>query len=641
MGNFQNLTSSIKKYVDTNINKKADSNHDHINYAKKSDLSTVATSGSYNDLSDLPTFATEDFVNEAISNISSSSASSYKKFTIISSQWEFDNTYKLYTLNLTHSLNSNDVIVNSRNSSTGYNMIISSICIDQDTVKIYNDDNPDCTITVISMQYKPISDSDVANKQYVDDAINNAALGNIKLAAVATSGSYEDLLNKPEIPVLSTVAKTGNYNDLTNRPVIPSIKGLATETYVNNAINEAKLSTPDIDLSIYAKTSDLSNVATSGSYNDLTNKPTIPTVSIVGKTGNYNDLINKPNIPSIDGLATEKFVTEAISKIDINSSNASSYKKFTITSSQWTFDSNYNLYKLDLNHNLESKDIIVNSRNSSTGYSIILSSVCVDNNNITIYNDDNPDCTITAISMQYKPISDTDIANKEYVDTSIANATLGNIKLATVATTGSYNDLSDKPNIPTLPTLSNVATSGSYNDLIDKPTIPSIDGLASETYVNNKFDSINLDPYVLSSSLSTVATSGSYNDLNNKPTIPSIDGLATETYVNNKVDSIDLSIYVLTSSISTVGKTGLYNDLINKPIIPSIDGLASTTYVDNKFSSIDLTAYVLNSSLSTVAISGSYNDLNDKPTIITMDEVKAYVDEQIQAQITTALEGEY
>lgn len=29
---------------------------------------------------------------------------------------------------------------------------------------------------------------------------------------------------------------SGNYNDLTNKPTIPSIAGLATETYVNNAV---------------------------------------------------------------------------------------------------------------------------------------------------------------------------------------------------------------------------------------------------------------------------------------------------------------------------------------------------------------------------------------------------------------------
>lgn len=41
---------------------------------------------------------------------------------------------------------------------------------------------------------------------------------------------------------------------------------------------------------------------------------------------------------------------------------------------------------------------------------------------------------------------------------------------------GDYNDLANKPTL----------FSGSYNDLTDKPTIPSTNGLASETYVNNK-----------------------------------------------------------------------------------------------------------------------------------------------------------
>lgn len=65
--------------------------------------------------------------------------------------------------------------------------------------------------------------------------------------------------------------------------------------------------------------------------------------------------------------------------------------------------------------------------------------------------------------------------------------------LATVATTGSYTDLTNTPTIPAAqvnsdwnstsgvseilnkPTLATVATSGSYNDLTDKPTIPTID----------------------------------------------------------------------------------------------------------------------------------------------------------------------
>ena len=84
----------------------------------------------------------------------------------------------------------------------------------------------------------------------------------------------------------------------------------------------------------------------------------------------------------------------------------------------------------------------------------------------------------------------------------------GTPDLAAVATSGSYNDLDDKPTIPDVSGKANsadlaaVATSGSYNDLDDKPTIPDVSGKAN------------------SADLAAVATSGSYNDLDEKPTIP-------------------------------------------------------------------------------------------------------------------------
>lgn len=62
---------------------------------------------------------------------------------------------------------------------------------------------------------------------------------------------WDDVGNKPNF---ATVAESGSYNDLTDKPTIPEAP----------------------DLTGYAKTADLSTVATSGSYEDLTNKPTIP-----------------------------------------------------------------------------------------------------------------------------------------------------------------------------------------------------------------------------------------------------------------------------------------------------------------------------------------------------------------------------
>ena len=66
--------------------------------------------------------------------------------------------------------------------------------------------------------------------------------------------------------------------------------------------------------------------------------------------------------------------------------------------------------------------------------------------------------------------------------------------------------------------LSTVAKSGSYEDLINKPTIPDITGLATETYVNNK-----VADYTKTVDLADVAKSGSYNDLADKPEFETVN----------------------------------------------------------------------------------------------------------------------
>jgi len=72
-----------------------------------------------------------------------------------------------------------------------------------------------------------------------------------------------------------------------------------------NGTNKVKLETEKVDLTDYVKSDDLAMVATTGSYNDLTNKPTL-------FSGNYSDLTNKPNIPSKTSDLTNDsgFITE-------------------------------------------------------------------------------------------------------------------------------------------------------------------------------------------------------------------------------------------------------------------------------------------------------------------------------------------
>ena len=110
---------------------------------------------------------------------------------------------------------------------------------------------------------------------------------------------WDDVENKPNF---ATVATSGSYNDLTDKPVIPEAPDLT------NYATKDDLANAKPDLTPYAKTADLSTVATSGSYNDLIDKPTIPEapdltpyaksadLSTVATSGSYEDLTNKPNL---------------------------------------------------------------------------------------------------------------------------------------------------------------------------------------------------------------------------------------------------------------------------------------------------------------------------------------------------------
>lgn len=74
--------------------------------------------------------------------------------------------------------------------------------------------------------------------------------------------------------------------------------------------------------------------------------------------------------------------------------------------------------------------------------------------------------------------------------------------------------------------LATVATSGSYADLSNKPTIPA-------AQVNSDWDANSGVAQILNKpNLATVATSGSYTDLTNKPTIPTVND-ATLTITQN------------------------------------------------------------------------------------------------------------
>lgn len=133
-----------------------------------------------------------------------------------------------------------------------------------------------------------------ANNAVQPDQISNFVSAN-DLAKVATTGSYNDLLDKPDVLTtedVNPVCYTGNYNDLNNKP-------------------------------------SLSKVSTTGSYNDLLNKPTEVTSQTIADWGFitsadfYNELLNSSRLsfycvePVNVILNGETLTYEANSNVDI------------------------------------------------------------------------------------------------------------------------------------------------------------------------------------------------------------------------------------------------------------------------------------------------------------------------------------
>ena len=154
------------------------------------------------------------------------------------------------------------------------------------------------------------------------------------------SGNYNDLTNKPTIPAaqvnsdwnassgiaqilnkpnLATVATSGSYNDLSDKPTIPTVDYPVTDVTVGgvSVLSNKVAVIPELfdgnynslenkpDLSGYALSSSLSTVATSGSYDDLSNKPTIPT-----KTSQLTNDSGFVTSNALNGYATETWVEQ-------------------------------------------------------------------------------------------------------------------------------------------------------------------------------------------------------------------------------------------------------------------------------------------------------------------------------------------
>ena len=270
---------------------------DLTNYTLTSNLSTVATSGDYSDLTGTPTIPTKT------SDLSNDSG------------YITDTTQSLEYYTLTASLS--DVA-----TSGNYNDLVNLPTIPTKTSELNNDSG------FITSSYHDSSKQDTLVSGTNIKTINNESLlgsGNISISGGTTtdvqingtsitSGGVADIIT--ESAYNSTTNKIATMSDL---PTVPTkTSELNNDSgYITNTVN---------DLTNYTLTSNLSAVATSGAYSDLTGTPTIPTqtsdlsndsgyitntvndltnytlssnLSAVATSGSYSDLTGTPTLPSL------------------------------------------------------------------------------------------------------------------------------------------------------------------------------------------------------------------------------------------------------------------------------------------------------------------------------------------------------
>ena len=629
------LTNDSSFTTSTQLATKADKIHTH-NYNDLEDKPTLF-SGAYKDLTEKPTIPTKisELIND--SNFVDSTVLSTKANAVHTHNYD-DLTNKPVLFSGTYAdLTGKPTIPTKTSELTNDSNFATVTLLDSKADKVHNhsytelDDLP----TLFSGDYKDLIGTPVIpskTSELTNDS-NFATTDLVNTKANKThSHSYLDLEDLPNL-------FSGNYNDLLNKPKIPTlISELENDNnYVNQAYVEQRITdvatSGEIDLSDYVTTAQLNTKADkvhTHSYEDLTEKPTL-------FSGKYADLIGKPTIPTKTSDITNdsNFVTTSQLNTKADTIHTHSYED--LTDKPTLFSGKY--------ADLTGKPTIPTKVSELTNDSSFATTVQLSTKANTVHTHDYADLENkpTLFSGKYIDLLDkptipsktSELANDSNFVDATALATKANLTHS-----HSYNDLEDKP----------VLFSGAYADLTGKPTIPTkISELTNDssfattsqlnTGLNKKANTSHTHAYsdILDA---PVNFSGNYEDLINKPTIPTKvsdlendENFATTSQLNSGLNKKANSTH--THSYTELEDTptlfsGNYNDLINKPKIP-----AAVSDLTNDLNFVDTTALATKSDKTHTH---SYSSLTDLPTLKTrvsdMDDATNYM---TITQITTEL----
>ncbi len=349
-------------------------------------------------------------------------------------------------------------------------------------------------------------------------------IGKPELAKVATSGDYNDLTNLPKIPTKLSELKqdeynrtisdeerakwnaksdfSGRYTDLTDRPTIPTMLRELEQDYNHKLVTEK-------DIERWNEVSAAANF--DGSWNSLTDRPTIPTKLSELEQNEYYQTVTKADkdkwnaaanvtVPTTLAELREDIFHMLVTTQQINKWNASAERVIPTKISDLVADEYHQVVTSDEKrtwNEASNKVGSLPSRGEVNQWQSAANTVILNGNNWTdMYN--------TSVELR-------ELLNR------LENGEEGE-RLHPVAKSGSYNDLKNKPYVPSASEITNwntkvgnlkpVATSGDYNDLTNQPDFAKV------AFSGSYKDLIDTPR------IAAVAYTGRYTDLSDKPTLP-------------------------------------------------------------------------------------------------------------------------
>lgn len=294
--------------------------------------------------------------------------------------------------------------------------------------------------------------------------------GTPNLATVATTGDYDDLTNKPN---LAAVATSGSYTDLSNKPVVDTAYSASSDnaianSTVTNSLDRNVVTALVVDPTVSTTTVqlDATNTNLKTPSSTTTTNISLPVASstqagimnsstydaVTANTNNINALIN--GAVAITGLSANPSQSDLTTAWQTATGLTTLMNRagiYDVTNQKvWTYYTNDTTWHAASNTSQVTVNQFTNSSLGTIKGSTVAGQVFAENDGTGSVNGwDTLNATVGDHTSKLATIAqgaEVNVqANWTEADSSSDAYILNKPNLATVATTGSYNDLSNKP----------------------------------------------------------------------------------------------------------------------------------------------------------------------------------------------------